>query len=211
MLNITINLATGQAKPTQTAVIKAGGGLPLTITFSESPGANPVIELAFSPQSSSPSIVAYLDEFDAQNETVYTGVLDANDTRLIGLLTGKDAQTLNCEIVVTTTAGGRIPFPNFPVTAQQPLLTGPASSEGGPVYLTEALGDLRYQTLAGLPARIITVPVPANSTVIPDWSASGGYSATTIYRARDTENTYEYTGTETVAGWMKHAAAATLF
>lgn len=143
MLNISVNLTTGRATAVQAPVVKAGGDVPVVISFSANPGDNPVIELALSPQSSSPDVKAYLDVFVAQNSTTYTGTLDANDTRLIALLAGKQAQTLDCEIVVTTDAG-RKPFPNFAVTVQPPVITGPESSEGGPVYLVQATADARY-------------------------------------------------------------------
>ena len=139
MLNISINLETGIAKLAQASAIKAGGGVPVRITFSSNPGTDPVIELALSPQSSSPSVLAYLDTFDAQSSTVYTGTLEANDSRLIAHLTGKSAQTLDVEVVVTVGEAERQPFPNFQVTVQPPIITGPESTEGGGVYLSGAM------------------------------------------------------------------------
>lgn len=139
MININVNLATGTAALAQTTAIKAGGSVPVRITFSVPPGSNPLIELAISPQSSAPTVLAYLDEFSAQNSTVYTGTLDANDTRLIEHLQGKQQVTLNGELVVTVDGAPRRPFPNLPLTVQAPVITGPASSEGGPVYLTDAM------------------------------------------------------------------------
>ncbi len=172
MLNISINLETGLAKPSQSAVIKAGGMVPVTITFTSNPGASPVIELALSPQSSSPTVLAYLDEFDAESQTVYTGQLDANDTRLIAHLAGKEAQVLGCEAVVTTVADGRRPFPNFPITCQQPTIVGPAASEGGPVYLTTAQGDARYPIIGEASG---TVRISADGLEIKD-------TATNVWR-----------------------------
>lgn len=149
MLNITVNLATGVAKASPTPAIKAGGGVPVTITFSANPGTDPVIELALGPQSSTPAVKAYLAEFEAQSSTVYTGVLDANDSRIIAHMAGKSAQTMDCEVIVTVGSAERQVFPNFPVTVQPPLVAGPESSEGGPVYLTEAQSDARYLAIGG--------------------------------------------------------------
>ncbi len=146
MLNISINLETGVASLSQTTAMKAGFGVPARITFSANPGASPTIELALSAQSSSPSVLAFLDEWEAQSSTVYTGTLDANDTRLITHLVGKQQQQLDCEIVLTV-GGDRRGFPNFAITTQPPIITGPETSEGGPVYLTETLGDARYPGL----------------------------------------------------------------
>ena len=141
MLNISINLETGAAKLAQTTAIKAGGGVPVTVTFSSNPGSSPSIELAFSAQSSSPAVLAYLNVFDSQSETVYTGTLDANDSRLIAALAGKGVQTLDAEVVVTVGDAERQVFPNFPVTVQPPIIAGPSSSEGGPVYLEQGVSS----------------------------------------------------------------------
>lgn len=141
MLNISITLATNQAKLAQTTAIKAGGGVPVTVTFDQNPGSSPSIELALSAQSSSPAVVAYLNTFTAQNETTYTGTLDANDTRLLALFSGKGAQTLDCEVALTVGSAERQLFPNFPVTVQPPIIAGPASSEGGPVYLEQGVAS----------------------------------------------------------------------
>ena len=143
MLNISINLETGAAKLAQTTAIKAGGGVPVTVTFSSNPGASPTIELALSAQSSTPAVAAYLGDFASQSQTVYTGTLDANDSRLIGLLSGKQTATFDCEVALTV-AGARQLFPNFPATVQPPIMSGPSTSEGGPVYLNETQSDARY-------------------------------------------------------------------
>ncbi len=143
MLTININLETGLAKPSQAVVVKAGGVAPVRVVFSANPGAAPVIELALSPQQATPAVVAYLDAWAGQSQTVYTGTLNLNDSRLIELLDSKQAQTLDAEVAVTV-AGSRRVFPNFPVTVQTPVITGPEASEGGPVWLNQALGDARY-------------------------------------------------------------------
>jgi hypothetical protein len=144
MLNISVDLATGVARLSQTTAIKAGGGVPVTITFSSNPGTAPAIELALSADSSAPSVAAYLDTWDAQSQTVYTGLLDGTDERLLALLSGKKSQAMLCEVVLTVGDALPVIFPNFPVTVQAPIVVGPASSEGGPVYITTATGDTRY-------------------------------------------------------------------
>ncbi len=139
MLNITVNLETGVVKLSLASAIKAGGGVPVTVTLSANPGENLSIELALSAQSGTPAVLAYLGAFASQSQTVFTGILDANDTRLIAALAGKPALTLNCEVVLTVGDAERQVFPNFPVTVQPPILTGPATSEGGPIYLTQGV------------------------------------------------------------------------
>ena len=177
MLNISINLETGLAKPSQASVIKAGGNVPVRVIFSANPGTSPVIELACSPQSSTPEVKAYLDVFETQSETEYTGTLDANDTRLIALMSGKQTTTLDCEMVVTTDDGGRRPFPNFPVTVQPPILTGPEATEGGPVYLTEALGDARYLQPAAIATSLcresVALPAGLDADAPADFALAG--------------------------------------
>jgi hypothetical protein len=139
MLNISINLETGLAKLAVSSPIKAGGAVPVRVTFSANPGSSPTIELALSAQSSSPSVLAYLDTFDAQSSTVYTGTLDANDTRLIAAIAGKSTLTLDAEVVLTVGEAERQVFPNFSVTVQPPIITGPESTQGGGVYLSGAM------------------------------------------------------------------------
>jgi len=215
MLDILVNTETGVAKPSLTAVIKAGGGVPVRLTFTSSPGDSPAIELALSPQSSSPAVKAYLSAFDAQSETVYTGVLDANDTRLIALLAGKATQTLDCEIVVTAGDAERQPYPNFPVVVQAPIITGPASSEGGPVYVTTASGDTRYlrasQALAEIAAagsasqsaaRVnlgILAGAPVNMVAVPSASTTAGAPGDFAVSAL---GLYLYTGDGETHSWL---------
>jgi hypothetical protein len=124
MIHISINLETGQARPAQALVLKAGGAVPVLLAFARTPGTSVALELALSPQSSSPAVVAYLDTFDRQNDTTFTGTLDASDSRLLALLEGKnDGVTLNAEVVVTTPAG-RTYLPNVAVTCQPPIISG---------------------------------------------------------------------------------------
>ena len=151
MLNIFVNLETGVATLSQTTAIKAGGGVPVVISFSQSPGTDPSIEIALSAQSSSPTILAYLNSFSSENETTYKGTLDANDSRLLAALDTVATQTLNCEIVVTASSSERQIFPNFAVTVQKSVISGSPSSEGGPVFLVQgtASGAARI-TSAGL-------------------------------------------------------------
>lgn len=150
MLNISVNFETGQARLAQATAIKAGGDVPVRVTFSANPGNNPVIELALSPQSSEREVLAYLDVFEAENSTTYLGTLDANDTRLIAHLATKAAAqvTLDVEVVVLA-SGSRRPFPNFAATVQAPTIVGPESSEGGPVFLTQATKANQSEAEAG--------------------------------------------------------------
>jgi hypothetical protein len=141
MLNIFVNLETGVATLSQTTAIKAGGGVPCIITFSQSPGTDPAIELALSAQSSSPIILAYANAFTAQNETVYSGTLDANDSRLLSALASTASQTLNCEIILTAAGEERQIFPNFPVTVQKSVISGDPSTEGGPTFLAQGVAS----------------------------------------------------------------------
>ncbi len=144
MLNIEVNLASGIAKLTTNVPFKAGGGIPVIITFNADPGEDPIIELGLSPQSSPPAVVAFLDNYDRQNETTFTGLLDSTDPRLIRQLAGKEQQTLNCEIALTVGELPRRPFPNFAITAQASVIVGPESAEGGPEFVTTTTGDARY-------------------------------------------------------------------
>lgn len=135
MLDLAVNLNEGTATLARSTAVKAGGTIPVRITFSTSPGAAPGIELAFSPASGTPEVLAYLDEWHAQNSRVWLGALNTNDSRLITHLAGLTAATatVSVELVVTVDSAPR-PFPNFPVTVQKPVITGPVGAATGPVY-----------------------------------------------------------------------------
>jgi hypothetical protein len=135
MIQISINTATGSASLANNTTIKAGGLVPVKITFSEDPGTLPLLELALSPESSSPTILAYLEEFQRQNPTTFTGWLNSNDSRLLDFLSGKTSAAIVCEVACTV-SGDRRNYPNLKLTVQPPVITGPASSEGGPFYYT---------------------------------------------------------------------------
>lgn len=141
MLRIQINHDAGAAKLSAATPIKAGGGVPVALVFEANPGEITGFSLALSAQSSTPAVLAYLDVFDRQNSTLYTGTLNANDVRLLSHLAGKAAQSLDCELAVTRLGSAKQVFPNFSVTVQQPIVQGPTASEGGPVWTTEAPED----------------------------------------------------------------------
>ena len=133
MISITLDLDAGTAKLTAPTTIKAGGGVPVTITLNRNPGGAISFQLALGPQSSTQAVLAYLDEFAAESETIHKGVLNTNDVRLIAHMVGKQTATLDCECAWTL-GGERQIAPNLPVTVQPPMVAGPESSEGGPVY-----------------------------------------------------------------------------
>ena len=160
MLNITINLDAGTARLATASAIKAGAAVPVRLTFDTNPGASlDAASLALSAQSSAPEVLAYLDVFVAQSALVYTGTLNTNDVRLMAHLAGKQAQTLDCELALDFAGSDRQVLPNFPVTVQQPIVTGPEATEGGPVWLDQTAGDARY-VRPGEAAEKITLESP---------------------------------------------------
>lgn len=138
MLNIQINMAAGSAKLATATPIKAGGSWPVKLVFDSNPGELTTAALALSPQSSTPEVLAYLDVWEKQNATTYTGTLNTNDVRLLAALAGKQAQVVDCELRFSFDGGAVRVFPNFSVTVQPPVVTGPEASEGGPVWVDEA-------------------------------------------------------------------------
>ena len=142
MLNITLDLDTGMAKLAAATTIKAGADVPVTINTVRgatpaSPGASPYFEVGLGTDATPPVLKAYLDVFAAENDHTFTGVLDANDTRLVEFMAGKGTVNFGCE-VAWTVAGQLEVAPSFTVPVQSRIITVPASSEGGPDYFTEA-------------------------------------------------------------------------
>ncbi|MFY8215069.1 MAG: hypothetical protein ACOVMP_00535 [Chthoniobacterales bacterium] len=159
MLNLTINMETGQVTLAITSAIKAGGGVPVVVRFSSNPGTAPAIQLAFVQQNADRTILAYLDAFEAENSLTHLGNLDANDTRLMEFLAQKSTASVDIETIVTPAGQARRPFPNIALTVQRPAITGPASSEGGPVYLTLPQSDVRYLRAGiAMPSFLLTSP-----------------------------------------------------
>ncbi len=140
MIDLTFNIATGTMKLAAPAVIKVTGSVPVRITFSEAPDTIADQALALASDASSPAVLAYTDTWSKENDTTWTATLDANDSRLIAFIAGKASVTVNAEFRATLNGDLQI-SPNVPVTVQATAITGPTSSEEGPVYYTAAQVD----------------------------------------------------------------------
>jgi hypothetical protein len=136
MITLTYDLTTGIAKLAQTTVIKQGAAVPVRIAFSAAPGAVNAIQLALGDDSAAPQVLAYTETFAPDNDLTWTALLDASDTRLAAFMAGKSPTSVNVELSVTLD-GARQVAPNLSLTIQPPIITGPASSEGGPQYYTQ--------------------------------------------------------------------------
>ena len=142
MIALNLDLETGVAKLAATTTIKIGAQVLVRInTFRAgqpaSPGDAPVFALALGSQEAEPAVLAYLDEFAAENDNTFTGTLDANDSRLIDYMAGKLARAVDLELSWTEDTERQI-APNVAITVQPRVVSGPETSEGGPVYLTAA-------------------------------------------------------------------------
>jgi hypothetical protein len=140
MININFDLTVGIAKFAQTTVIKQGAQVPVRVVFSVAPGSVSSIKLALGDDSDAPTVLAYVDTFAAENDTTWSGLLDASDTRLVAFMAGKGPTAVNLELTATID-GVRQVAPNLSLTIQPAIVTGPTSSEGGPSYYTEAEAD----------------------------------------------------------------------
>jgi hypothetical protein len=141
MLNITLDLDTGLAKLAAANTIKAGAQVPVTINTVRSgtptsPGDSPAFELGLGTDAAPPVLQAYLNSFNAENAYTFTGVLNANDTRLVAAMAGAGTVNYNCE--VSWTVGGELQVaPSFTVPVQSRIIPADPTSEGGPDYFTE--------------------------------------------------------------------------
>lgn len=145
MLNITLDLDTGLAKLAIATTIKVGAQVPVTIstfrgTVPTSPGASPAFELGLGTEATPPVLKAYLATFTAENDHTFTGMLDANDTRLVTFMAGKG--TVNFGIEVAWTVAGELQIaPSFTVPVQSRIIPSDPTSEGGPDFYTAAEVD----------------------------------------------------------------------
>ena len=149
-MNISITLGDPSAKASGIGTIKAGGGVPITATFDTTPGVGAALELTLTTASSSPMVLAYLGSFAEQDSTTYTGVLDASDTRLMTAIAGSGGFTVNAELRWTVGAAEPVICPNFTLSVQPPALSGPETSDGGPVYFTQAQAQTMFNAIQAM-------------------------------------------------------------
>lgn len=152
MIDIILDTETKIAKLARTTAIKARAAVAVRVTLSAAPEGEIAFELALGTQAAPPEVLAYLDAFAAESDTVYHGVLDANDERLVEAIAG--AQTLAVDIELAWTLGGnRFCAPNMSITVQQAIVDGPEAAEGGPNYLT----DTQVEALVAPRVRLLEV------------------------------------------------------
>lgn len=135
MIEINVNLDTGVAVLARTTAIKAGGKVLVRLIFNRTPAVAPTLEIALSAATGTPAVLAYLNTFAAENPRTFRGWLNTNDNRLITHLATLTSPTTTCAVELVVTIGGAPrPYPNVTVTVQKPIITGPTSSQSGPVY-----------------------------------------------------------------------------
>ena len=181
-MRITVNLDTHLVITLPTPLrIKAGAQALVEMTFARngspvSLGDGAFLEIAFKARSGG-GIVVFANNFDAAAGPSYSGLVDFNDSRLIDLI-GSSAHVELLGEVFWTVGGNRFRATNFGIVAEAPLVTGPASSESGPVFLTQTESDSRYagraahlsdlssaeEAKSNLGLGNVEVPIPQNST-----------------------------------------------
>jgi hypothetical protein len=109
-----------------------------TVTLDE--GAQ--IEIAFKAKNGG-GIVVFGDGFAVASGPAYEAIVDFNDTRLLGMLADRTQLELVGEILWVI-GYRRYRAANFALIAEAPLITGPAASETGPVWLKESETNARY-------------------------------------------------------------------
>ena len=114
--------------------------MPVRLVFSAAPGTVSDIKLSLGSDAAAPATLAYTDAWTQESDTVWTAQLDATDTRLATYMTGKQSAPVDLELVVTIDGEAQY-SPNLSLTVQQPIVTGPTTSDGGPTYYTEAETD----------------------------------------------------------------------
>lgn len=180
MLTITLDLDTGAAKLAQSATVKVTAQVPVKILtvrggVAESPGALPAFALTLGTDAAPPAVVAYCDTFSTENETTFTGTLNCNDSRLVSYMATKGQTALVADLAWTVDGETQV-APNFAVTVQPRLASGPEAEEGGPVYLTwtTLLNVLKNLNLATIPIGSSAQWVPIANGIKLQLSADGG-------------------------------------
>ncbi len=170
MINLAFDLVTGLARLATTAVLKLGSDVPVRVVFSAAPGDATTLQLALGTDATPPAVLAFTEDFSSENETTWTALLDASDTRLATFMTGKRATNVNAELICVVD-GARQVAPNLQVTVQPAIVTGPTSSQGGPDYYTEEEVD-------ALLAAAIATESSARASVVQRQYLGAGQSLT---------------------------------
>jgi hypothetical protein len=152
-MNITFETTTNVATLSGPNTIKAGSQIPVQLSFTTNgqPSAlasTPTIQIGITAQTSSPTTLAFLNSFTELTPNTFTGILNANDTRLVAAMASTTTATMNLECAVTISSLEYI-APNVSINVQQQQISGPASSEGGPTYVTSAVMAAALAALAG--------------------------------------------------------------
>lgn len=180
MIILNYDLLAGTAKTSQSTTIKAGGGVPVQVVFSETPGAIGGLQLTLGSTAEPPAVLAFLDVdgFSRDNDTTWSGVLDASDSRLVSYLAGK-TETVSAELIAVIDGVTQV-TPNFTVTVQPKITPGSPASEGGPSYytaaqVTAAIATAISTAVAGLASKTVTgkYRIKDDGTV-ELWNASQG-------------------------------------
>jgi hypothetical protein len=180
MIIINFDLTAGTAKLAQTTTIKVGAAVPVQVAFSASPDVVNSIKLALGDDSDAPSVLAYVDSFTAENDTTYTAVLDASDTRLAAFMTGKGPTAVDVELDVTLDGIAQV-APNLSITVQPRIITGPTTSDGGPLYYTEPETDAAIAAaIAPLTPAANLADINISNAVSTSLFAGSGFAALAI-------------------------------
>jgi hypothetical protein len=88
------------------SVIKAGSQVPVTISLTTNgqpaqPAGTPTIGMGITAQTTSPSTLAFLNTFTALTPNTFTGIFNANDTRLVAFFAALASAQMNLEVSVT--------------------------------------------------------------------------------------------------------------
>lgn len=138
MITLNYDITTGLAKFATVTPIKAYGVVPMRLVFSAAPGSVSSIKLSLGDNTSTPSVLAYTEDWTEESETVWRAILDATDTRLTAFMVGKQSASVDLELIVTIDGEAQY-SPNLSLSVQQPIVYGTGSGgSGGPTYYTDA-------------------------------------------------------------------------
>ncbi len=130
-MTITFDLTTGVAKLATATTIKVGADVPVRVIFTPAPGVVSALQLALGQNDDTAAVLAFTEDFTAENETTWTALLDAGDTRLATFMDGKTATAVVAELVAIV-EGARLVTPNLSITVQPAIINGPDTAPGGP-------------------------------------------------------------------------------
>jgi hypothetical protein len=147
----------GKLTPSAPVTVIAGFDWEITIALTEAAAASD-FQLVIVKSETDPTVLAATEDFDRENDTTWTAVMDLNDTRLATHLATTTAPAALLVQFAGVLDGHSLSPAKATITVQRNALTGPVATEGGPSWYTQ--GQTNAHIAAAITAALDGLPDP---------------------------------------------------